>query len=766
MALQGPRSSPSAPNQNVHRDLNGGRRYCATLSLNSSPLPLHRLGGGPVTASSKSKFLASSPALPCPICGRNDKGGDCRISDDLVLCHNGTTFSPPALKSGQTTIGGDGQKWAYTKETGDGRCGTYTLHKPLQGTSRTITTSRASSQPIKLALLPAGAENVVAMGQVFPPSGVIYDYSPFHRVQRTKEKQFYSHHRLSEDAPYEPGKGEVPWPVYNQDAVIEYGPFNWALELEGEKCCDIGTSWGIVTFSQPGNKALLNPDLLQQRYACLLGAGVAGVVFIEDNDEIGAAKGKAALAAANAAGLPMVALKAAEVWAGIPAKGSIDDLPAGTQGGEVIAAIETAANAALAKQEKPEKPAAAKEDADTSTAKAIAALLEKLLDATLAEDQPLVDALKSRAWGYQLTRELLQERLLALWARRKGLLDGAKAPARSRMIGRADPGPGLQQLQPGFLLANDLHVCAADAGSGKTLMTLELATCLSIGAGFLDQQEGQRKGKGKVLFIASDGGASAWAMLNDYCDTLQSAERGAELEVWAEDPEEREASWNVSLPNLERLAQRMAEGDLLAVVIDTANACFQGAGISPYTGPVDQYLRLLKAIVCPTAALWINCHTTRSGQGMKAIGGHPAWQEVPSAVHRIERLKKEEGEAPVYKWTVEKFRGESPRSFNYHRLDGEFQLVGGAPFHEDIGDLLLRTIDSQQKAGLLTRPSALSEATKKSSASVWCALTRLRQQRLIRSQGTGNRLTPAGLERLTLKLAPMNSPSQDLDSIF
>ena len=466
----------------------------------------------------------------------------------------------------------------------------------------------------------------------------------------------------------------------------------------------------------------------------------------------------------------MVALKAADVWPGIPAKGSIDDLPAPLNRFETVATIEKAANAALAKQqkEKPEKPPAAKEDEDTTTAKAIAALLEKLLDATLQEDTPLVDALKSRAWGYQLTRELLQERLLALWAKKKGLLDGAKAPARSRMIGKADPGAGLQQLQPGFMLANDLHVCAADAGSGKTLMTLELATSLSIGAGFLDQQEGRTgKGKSKVLFIASDGGASAWAMLNDYCDTLQSAERGAELEVWAEDPEEGEAAWNVSLPNLERLAQRMAEGDLLAVVIDTANACFQGAGISPYTGPVDQYLRLLKAIVCPSAALWINCHTTRSGQGMKAIGGHPAWQEVPSAVHRIERLKKEEGEAPVYKWTVEKFRGESPRSFNYHRLDGEFQLVGGAPFHADIGDLLLRTIDSQQKAGLPTRPSALAEATKKSSASVWCALTRLRQQRLIRSQGTGNKLTPAGLERLTLKPAPAApSPSEDLDSLF
>jgi hypothetical protein len=256
-------------------------------------------------------------------------------------------------------------------------------------------------------------------------------------------------------------------------------------------------------------------------------------------------------------------------------------------------------------------------------------------------------------------------------------------------------------------------------------------------------------------------------MLNDYCDALQTVERGADIEVWAEDPEAEEAAWNVSLPNLERLAKRMEKGDLVMVVIDTANACFQSAGISPYTGPVDQYLRLLKAIVCPSAALWINCHTTRSGQGMKAIAGHPAWQEVPSAVHRIERLKKEEGEAPVYKWTVEKFRGESPRSFNYHRIDGEFQLVGASHFQENIGDLLLRTIQERQKAGLPTKPGALAEATKKGSNSIWCALQRLRQQRLVKSQGTGNRLTDLGVARLAdLEKQAPKAETEALEEFF
>ena len=705
-----------------------------------------------MTAAPTSNLVSSSPSNPCPICGRADKSGKCRYSDDgpKWLCHKGTTFHPPiGLKRGELHLGQDFQNWAYTKEAIDNRTSVFKLHEEKRPTLRLVEAPKPALLLARLSPEAKPAKGIVTA------AGTYYAYSNTQRVQRTVEKQFFSHHRSSGDEAWSNGAGAAPWPLYNeQEALAASG---WLLELEGEKTVDIASANGLVAISQPGNKALLKQELVVPRYQRLRDAGIQGIVYLADFDEAGKEKGIALEAAAAEAGLPFVLLAAEELWPHLPKGGSIDDLTAEELAG-AAEKLEKAADlfvkqpkapATTAKKpENKEKTAPAPDD-DKATAKAIAALLEKLLEATLAEDQPLVDALKGRAWGYQLTRELLQERLLALWGQKKGLLTGARAPARSRTIGKADPGPGLQQLQPGFALQNDLHVLAADGGAGKTLMTLELATSISIGSGFLDQQEGSGQKKGKVLFVATDGGASAWAMLNDYCDALQTVERGADIEVWAEDPEAGEAAWNVSLPNLERLAQRMAKGDLLAVVIDTANACFQGAGISPYTGPVDQYLRLLKAIVCPSAALWINCHTTRSGQGMKAIAGHPAWQEVPSAVHRIERLKKEEEEAPIYKWTVEKFRGESPRSFNYHRVDGEFQLVGGAHFQENIGDLLLKTIHHhQQTPGLLTKPSALAEATKKSSASVWCALTRLRQQRLVRSHGTGNRITEQGLARL------------------
>jgi hypothetical protein len=720
-----------------------------------------------VTAAPSSRLLPSSPSNQCPICHRADNKGSCRYSDDgpKWLCHKGNTHQPPVgLKIGDLHLGDDFQQWAYCGESADGRTKIFKLHEEKRPALRLV---EAPKPALSLARLSPEAKPAKGIATA---AGTFFSYSEGQRVQRTKDKQFFSHHRLNSTDQWSPNAGEAPWPLYNEQEAIASG--GWPLELEGEKCCDVASSIGLVAISQPGNKALLKPELVAPRYERLRGAGVEGIVYLADNDPQGKEKAIALQEVAEGIGLAFVLLAAEDLWPHLPQGGSLDDLSAEELAG-AAEKIEKAASLfqkpakALAttakKAEKKEKAAPAADD-DKATAKAIAALLEKLLEATLAEDQPLVDALKSRAWGYQLTREVLQERLLALWGQRRGLLSGARAPARTRTIGKDDPGPGLQQLQPGFALKNDLHALAADGGAGKTLTSLELATCISIGAGFMDQQEGSGQKKGKVLFIATDGGASAWGMVNTYCDQLQSSDRGADIKVWAEDPELEEAPWNVSLPNLERLAQAVANNDYVAVFIDTANSAFQSAGISPYVGPVDQYLRLLKAIVCPYAALWINCHTTRSGKGMKAIAGHPAWQEVPSAVHRIEVIKKGVNEPDTYQWTVEKLRGEPKRSFNYQRVDGEFVLVDDSHFQENINDLLLRTIQEHERTpGLFTKPSALAAATKKSSGSVYTALTRLRQQRLIRSHGTGNKLTDKGLARLAAleQQAPKEEPAEE-----
>jgi hypothetical protein len=722
-------------------------------------------------SSTTTDFQLSSPALPCPVCGRNDKGGDCRISEALVLCHHGSTFSPPALAIGATTPDSDGQEWAYTGETSDGRCATFTLHKPLRGSGRTVATSRASSkpsQPIKLALLPAGAETAMATTTA---SGIFYPYSPNQRIQRVykgEKKHDYCQHKQDSER-FMPEAGPNPWPLYNESACIKYGPTDWVLELEGEKCCDVATLLEIVACSHPG--PIQKPEDKRQRYARLQGSGVAGVVYLADNDKAGKNKALTCAKAAKEACLPFVALNTADLWPFMPEGGSIDDLPAPLDRFETIATIEKAANSQWQKQnqeagkkEKAVNAALAKQQNNLSAPDAALTLdleqetlqktesLNLLVDGLVAAqstgDTVRAAALMSQTWRLGVPSSTTESLVLQRWAELRGIAtEPPTAPVTGRTIGQESSAEGLVQRLAGFLLEHGLHLLIADAGTGKTFVSLAMALLLANGgSGFLDQQEGPTK-IGKVLFIGTDGGAGAFDTLQDYATDLADKDQWSNVEFWCEETGKRK-SWSLTLYNLELLAKRLEQGDITAVFIDTINAVFQGAGISPYLGPVDQYLRLLKAIVCPHGPLIMLGHTNRSGAGIKGIAGSPAFQEVPDALHRIERLKEpQEDGTHIYKWTCEKLRGESFRQFSYALVDGELKQVEGH-YYSNCGDKVLAAIKARKSTGELTTPKHLADDTKEAPASVRKALQRLRQRQLIERAGTGFKVTPLGEQHL------------------
>jgi len=141
-------------------------------------------------------------------------------------------------------------------------------------------------------------------------------------------------------------------------------------------------------------------------------------------------------------------------------------------------------------------------------------------------------------------------------------------------------------------------------------------------------------------------------------------------------------------------------------------------------------------------------HTNRSGSGIKGIAGSPAFQEVPDALHRIERLKEpQEDGTHIYKWTVEKLRGESFRQFSYARVDGEFKQVEGH-YYSNCGDKVLVAIQARKSTGDPTSPKHLVSDTQEAPASVRKALQRLRQKGLLEKAGTGFKVTPLGEQHL------------------
>jgi hypothetical protein len=275
----------------------------------------------------------SSKSNPCPICGRMHDG-DCRISNDLVLCHHGSNHHPPhGVRPGEVpaNLADTSKHWAYAKETEDGRAAVYVIDKPIPGRplQRSHTRAAAASRqatraadPITLARLPEpGAEPPAHW-----PDSKRLDYSSTQRVEVRVRQESKSHLpcHLAGDA-WASNAGPDPWPLWREVEALEHGRGQWIAEAEGEKCADWLRAAGLVAVSQPGHDH--KAHRIEDRYRRLQAAGIKGIAYLADNDDQGRRKAKKCAEAADAVGLQFLVLHAAEVWPGLAEKGSVDDAP-------------------------------------------------------------------------------------------------------------------------------------------------------------------------------------------------------------------------------------------------------------------------------------------------------------------------------------------------------------------------------------------------------------------------------------------------------
>jgi hypothetical protein len=323
-----------------------------------------------MAASTSTSWTYSSKANPCPICSRITDG-DCRMSRDgeQVICHHPKDHKPGTVIDG----------WAFTSNTKDGRASHWVLDQPKpDGWKAAPFKPKAAapqtplpapiSGPIHLSLLP---EPAPAPGHRQTP--VVYSYSSTQQARRTPKPAGGKvvipwHHDGTE---WDNSAGPDHWPVYREaEALAADG---WVVELEGEPCCDWARAGGAVAISQPGH--LHTTQAIRPRYARLKAAGVAGVVFVSDNDAEGLKRAKEAEDAAAWEGLPFLHLPAVDVWPGIPKKGSIDDAP-GTPA-ERVAAIEAVVPQALSRAQRTAP--------ETDRARLAAAITDGASTADLAE---------------------------------------------------------------------------------------------------------------------------------------------------------------------------------------------------------------------------------------------------------------------------------------------------------------------------------------------------------------------------------------------
>jgi len=343
-----------------------------------------------VTTEQCSALEPSSKRNPCPICGRT-ADGDCRTAEGLVICNHGSTHHPPAgLRRGEVIEGRDGQRWAFTGTTTDGRGSTFTPDKPRQQAARVVqhkpraTSSAAApaatTSAIDLARLPQPGKEPPA----HLPDGQRINYSPNQTVVvvvGSNGKRHIPHH-VGADGVDVKGAGPEPWPLWCEAEARQHGPNRWITEAEGEKCARWLQAGGLVAVSQPGHdhKAVS----IERRYRDLVEAGVTGVIYLADHDKTGREKAERCAAAATAVGLQLVVLHAADVWPGLPEGGSIDDAPGSPA--ERTAAVLAAIPEAVERNDKQPESTAPKHSQLLSTEEVKARLREVISEGIGAAD--------------------------------------------------------------------------------------------------------------------------------------------------------------------------------------------------------------------------------------------------------------------------------------------------------------------------------------------------------------------------------------------
>ena len=692
---------------------------------------------------SQSRLTPSSRRTPCPICGRN-RDGDCRISDELVLCHYGKSKYPPEdMKSGDVIDGLDGRQWAFTNIAADGRTAVFALHKPQLGFNRKMKVPSKVDQPRKLevARLPDATEPP----PVHLPDQHFLQYSATQLVivERTsKSKKFIPHH-LSSGGQMIRGAGDALWPLWGQDDAINYGKGKWVFEAEGEKCADWFRAAGVVAVSQPGHDQ--KNEKIQSRYQRLLETGIAGVLYLADNDATGRSKAQRCLEAATAVGLQFLVLHASEVWPGLAEGCSIDDAPgsANERLAAVIAAIPLASS---------QPDLTAFESRQRSWRELLNAMLKSIVN---GDDDESMELRAEAINRFRRTDPQIEAALFKLHAEQQ-VRKPLTSPPESLDLSRIS---GMDWLVEGFIPDNDQTMIWGNAGSGKTTAALAAACSVLQGKGLLDHT--QPSPIGNVLFIASDSGAAPlYAAMQDMgMAELSEVKEGPEkrFHVWASDPDQGMTAWAADLRGCIQLLDFIKRNHIRLVLIDSCKAVCSGAGLDYANNLlVTALLTYFKEVICPHAAVvWLNHDGTAKG----ANAGAKAWKEVPSMVHRIIREENKDGSFINNRrhWRVIKSRMGQTREFFYELCNGDLQLCAQ---QETFGNCIDRVIDvlkgalllegkqSLQKTELVKRICMPGGPSRKTLDNTLSTATRAKEQSVCRAARGRYKLAPRLAEAL------------------
>jgi hypothetical protein len=594
---------------------------------------------------------------PCPICGRT-ADGDCRIGFDLVLCHHGSTTAPPdSLRIGEVLNG-----WAYTGETADGRCSIFTPDRKTRRQAP-IRSDKARLKPrqkltaIKLARLPKAA----AEPPTHLPDGMRLTYSPKQWVV-VDGKRFIPHH-TDEQGSTHIGAGDEPWPLYRQQDAIEHARDQWVVEMEGEKCCRWVMAAGRVGISQPGHNH--TQEAITRRYGQLKAAGVAGVIYVADNDQTGSKKAEKCASSAEAAGLPFLWFSADRIWGDeLPIGGSIDDAT-GTAA-ERLCALEVAIEAHL------DRPS----DEPSAPSRDLSAALERCAERAL--EMPLEHRHHTlRSLAKDLGASLSPRDVDRLMAAARSRRDGSGAVRRGGRTLEVRSTPWLWQ---DLLIGQAINIMGALPKVGKTSLLIQAIAAWHMGT---DSFLGQRflGSCPPVILIGSDQPAADWSRMLQGAHLHPGADHEGRItpirEIWT-----MEDGFALNESGLDVCAELARDYPGALFLIDSvAAAVTNPLGIPEESADIAEPLRRLQAAVgCHGGTSVFIAHAGKGRAGddpIRSLRGSTSLPAVASQILGLSRLSDAPGDDRLILQT--QGRGGHPLRLLLSRdLQGRFVCEGDA----------------------------------------------------------------------------------------
>ena len=374
---------------------------------------------------------------------------------------------------------------------------------------------------------------------------------------------------------------------------------------------------------------------------------------------------------------------------------------------------------------------------------------------------------RSQLGGYRIRHEEIDRRLMEMVADEWGLNigDSGKVERKGRsMLGGLKDGESFRPQVPGFTLMGKDALLAAPGGVGKSLGALGLSftTATGIPAGLDVTDSIDPEAMGATLWIGTDGGDGAFAMIDGYIKML-GVSYGSErkwrglLNFWGADAETGETPWAFNVKGLHQLFGELEAGyngtPYRLVVIDSLKAVMELGGLDFGIGPMGTCMRLIQAAAARfnVAVLWIHHMkpgASKSDMGIDGTGGNSNINQIPFCVHTLDKVNRK-GFDHVVRWNVQKYRGECSRDtkqFQYvlDRDKGMFMVLGPDEASSDADVFMPMWL--RRDDGIAT--TELLDCVDMSKKTLQKRLTDMGKEGMVKSLKKRWHITPKGLECL------------------